>query len=186
MTNSACVFPGSTHAPRTGPRATPWRSPARPEHPGDEPERPIGRAEGRSGPSARRRAARAAARARRAGRPGGIGQPASRAGRRARLDHRRADAARVVPRPLDRPPAGHARDVHGRAAAARHGSRAVVGLALDAPPMMTLPPHAGGLAASLAAGLVAGFVVGVAHFALLARNLRLFAAGRLAAAFEIG
>lgn len=51
--------------------------------------------------------------------------------------------------------------------------------------MMTLPPHAGGLAASLAAGLVAGFVVGVAHFALLARNLRLFAAGRLAAAFGL-
>ncbi len=51
--------------------------------------------------------------------------------------------------------------------------------------MMLLPSHALALAASLAAGLAAGFALGLAHFATLARNLRLFAAGRLAAAFGL-
>lgn len=51
--------------------------------------------------------------------------------------------------------------------------------------MMPLPPHASALAASLAAGLGTGFVLGTAHFVTLARNLRLFAAGRPAAAFGL-
>ncbi|WP_077561672.1 ATP synthase subunit I [Polaromonas sp. C04] len=51
--------------------------------------------------------------------------------------------------------------------------------------MMPPPPHAGALAASLVTGLGAGFALGVVHFATLARNLRLFAAGRLAAAFGL-
>ncbi|MBS0316464.1 MAG: hypothetical protein JSR49_05005 [Proteobacteria bacterium] len=51
--------------------------------------------------------------------------------------------------------------------------------------MTPLPLHAGALVASLAAGLAAGFVLGVAHFAMLTRNLRLFAAGRLAVAFGL-
>ncbi|MDR3453740.1 MAG: ATP synthase subunit I [Rhodoferax sp.] len=50
---------------------------------------------------------------------------------------------------------------------------------------MPLPLHAGALAAPLVAGLAAGFVLGLAHFATLARNLRLFVAGRLAAAFGL-
>lgn len=51
--------------------------------------------------------------------------------------------------------------------------------------MMPLPPHAGALTVSLGAGLTAGFALGLAHFGTLARNLRLFAAGRVAAAFGL-
>lgn len=41
------------------------------------------------------------------------------------------------------------------------------------------------LAATLAAGFAAGLVLGTLHFASLARNLALFAAGRTAAAFGL-
>ncbi|MEO6972591.1 MAG: ATP synthase subunit I [Rhodoferax sp.] len=51
--------------------------------------------------------------------------------------------------------------------------------------MTLLPSHAFTLATPMVAGLAAGFAIGLAHFATLARNLRLFAAGRVAAAFAL-
>src|SRR5208337_3289281 len=121
-------------------------------------------------PPARRKAEKIAARGRAVG-----GAPPG-ADRRARLDHRHADADRRVRRPLARPCLQFGNLLERPAADARTGARRLVGVEMDERPMSPLSWQAFALI-GLAAHLAAGFALGVVYFFALWRSARLIAEG---------